>query len=494
MTDFYVEGGKREIVEGLAIVKVSLTNVGPVRSANIEIKPMTIFMGPNNSGKSLLATVMYAALARAGSELPIRSVRAIRQMLALSDQDATEIGAYLYEAIDDSSIHDYETVPKKLREILQRRLDQVLHQYGAAVVDELERATGAAAASLRRVHDRPQRASVTVSSARPNWSIKISLLSRGPKIEVVASPDLREVWSSVNRRAWARMRTRRVGVREVPRTYLLRELATEIARALFRDAPAHTRYMPAARSGLMQSHKVLAGTLIRRSSLAGLEDVRIPSMSGVVTDFLSELIEIDPHFTSPFDQDAKYLESEVLNGNIRLDETVGGYPEVVYETEAGDFPLTRTSSMVSELAPVVVYLRSILKPRDLLIIEEPEAHLHPASQIILARLLVRLVNRGLSVALTSHSEFFLQQINNCIVAGFLKKPSAASVDFGDEIRLDASKVNAYLFSPGSAGSGTIVSSLEMTPTEGISDSGFEVVAEHLYNETVALDRRMNAQS
>jgi predicted ATPase len=43
-------------------ITISAGNIGPIRSASVTVKPLTVFVGANNSGKSVLATVVYAAL------------------------------------------------------------------------------------------------------------------------------------------------------------------------------------------------------------------------------------------------------------------------------------------------------------------------------------------------------------------------------------------------------------------------------------------------
>ncbi len=40
--------------------KLSVTNFGPIASAEIDLRPLTVFVGPSNTGKSYLAILIYA--------------------------------------------------------------------------------------------------------------------------------------------------------------------------------------------------------------------------------------------------------------------------------------------------------------------------------------------------------------------------------------------------------------------------------------------------
>lgn len=115
---------------------------------------------------------------------------------------------------------------------------------------------------------------------------------------------------------------------------------------------------------------------------------------------------------------ARLLEQKVLHGDIEY-----SHPELELEREllfkptrgvSLDIPIV--SSMVKELSPLVLYLRYLAKPGELLIIDEPEMNLHPAAQVRMIEFLAMLVNKGLHVLITTHSSYMVDHLANLIRA------------------------------------------------------------------------------
>ena len=52
---------------------------------------------------------------------------------------------------------------------------------------------------------------------------------------------------------------------------------------------ADSYYLPAARSGVMQSHDVLATALIKRATRIGLDRLEVSTFSGMIADFLEQI-------------------------------------------------------------------------------------------------------------------------------------------------------------------------------------------------------------
>ena len=65
---------------------------------------------------------------------------------------------------------------------------------------------------------------------------------------------------------------------------------------------------------------------------------------------------------------------------------------------------------------------------DTLIVEEPEAHLHPAAQTEVAHTLARLVNAGVQVVVTTHSDRLLKEFGNLIREGEFNEKTGSFVD------------------------------------------------------------------
>ena len=114
-----------------------------------------------------------------------------------------------------------------------------------------------------------------------------------------------------------------------------------------------------------------------------------------------------------------------------------------------DIPLSSASSSVWELSQLYFFLSYVLDSGNLrfLIIDEPESHLDTANQILFARLLVRLVNSGVRVLITTHSDYIIREINNLIMlSSSLEAKERVREKFGyrpgDQLCL--SQVSAYV--------------------------------------------------
>ena len=77
--------------------------------------------------------------------------------------------------------------------------------------------------------------------------------------------------------------------------------------------------------------------------------------------------------------------------------------------------MAESSSAVRSLLDVGFYLHHVAEPGDLLMIDEPELNLHPENQRRLARLFARLVNLGIRVFVTTHSDYIVKELNTLIM-------------------------------------------------------------------------------
>lgn len=111
--------------------------------------------------------------------------------------------------------------------------------------------------------------------------------------------------------------------------------------------------------------------------------------------------------------------TDIFGGELKID----GEREYVVTTDGRQIPLSALSSGQQELLPLIMVLPHLLGARaGLCYIEEPEAHLFPLAQSKLVEALVSTLNNVGSktdLVITTHSPYVLAKVNNLIKAGSL---------------------------------------------------------------------------
>lgn len=109
--------------------------------------------------------------------------------------------------------------------------------------------------------------------------------------------------------------------------------------------------------------------------------------------------------------------------------------------------MDESSSAVRSLLDIGFYLRHEAQIGDLLIVDEPELNLHPENQRRIAKLFARLINIGIKVFITTHSDYIIKEINTLIMLNHNKphlKQIAAEEGYRQEELLSADQVKVYI--------------------------------------------------
>lgn len=109
--------------------------------------------------------------------------------------------------------------------------------------------------------------------------------------------------------------------------------------------------------------------------------------------------------------------------------------------------MDESSSAVRSLLDIGFYLRHEARIGDLLIVDEPELNLHPENQRRIAKLFARLINIGIKVFITTHSDYIIKEVNTLIMLNHNKphlKQIAAEEGYRQEELLSANQVKVYI--------------------------------------------------
>ena len=257
---------------------------------------------------------------------------------------------------------------------------------------------------------------------------------------------------------------------------------------------ARAHYLPDGRAGIIREWGIISS-----ANAPGCQSGNRKSPAGVAGDFIRTLRETvfaaahgdatgdgSPERVHPKMKPAlASLERDLLKGTISVSDNPSQDPAVCYETDSSlRIPVRRASAMVAELAPLYLWIERVLTPGDVLIIDEPEARLHPENQRRIARVLVRLANAGVKVICATHSSMILHQMSNHILAASASEKKRGELGFTDDDMLKLDDIGGYLFRL--CEDGARIEPLEIDDTFGVSEDEFVEVADAIGDETYKL--------
>ena len=260
----------------------------------------------------------------------------------------------------------------------------------------------------------------------------------------------------------------------------------------FLDNPENTEFpflMPAERNGLHLFYRELS---TRRAALlhhASKENIDLTELLKDVIrsryalpiahyiDWLNQLPEIQRGAAGPFHEQALHLQKQLAKGAYKVESRSGVIRFKPYQRRRGiatqSMELHMTSSTVKSLFGLWFYLENQAQPGDLLMIDEPELNIHPENQRHIARLLARLVNAGLRVVISTHSDYIVREFNSLLMLSQDNGELRDRHDYSKDEVLNVEQVSACLFDKQK------ITPFEISPEDGIYATTFDTVIEDL---------------
>jgi predicted ATPase len=467
---------------------IEIRRFGPVREGEIELAPLTILVGPNGSGKSYVAMALHS----------IDNTTAFSNFMDyyyLSDEADIGTSTEIEQKIDElRETGETEIPPHILNKVAEHFYKQA---FSVGLTENIESIFATEVSDLIQLNKRRLRFDMNLRNDTGDMRLGCYLNQDSLNIDYFPEYNKSAVIESIEgeQRKHYRISSRgdseddaldiRSSVMAKERVY--RYLFFYMVSKSFSPSSS-SHYLPAGRAGLLQSHEVLARGAFDSLSQVGHERIELPAFSGVVSNYLNELVSLAGADEGELSDLAQEFEENTLDGEINVEKPdQRPYPEITFEQSGREFPLRLASTSVSELAPLVLYTKYVLSEDSVIVIEEPGGHLHPENQRKVADFILRLIDRDVKVIVTTHSDFFLDQINNSIRLSQVSKEKRKKEGLEDVSTISHEDVSAHVFTR-EGPHDFIIQNIEVDSFDGISLESFERVSDELYGQSYKIDR------
>lgn len=373
-------------------MKLTIDNFAKISHAEIELNGLTVIGGENNTGKSTVGKILYSIF-RGTSDVARRvkaeRFKAVREALT----NAT------HEQITDDDCELVMNDVSSIRGILEQKFAMEIgkgrHDFSSEQLDRLIR--DFADSFEPRVRENVQNA-LSMTRDRVEWVI------------------LQRVFNCVFHGQYHPLKA------DFPAAHLQLDVKNRMKSFRFHHdhAELNSNIDLFAHAILISNPDVM--------SYVNIKDIdRNPAYGRILDKYVYELViklvKDDSRASGILkEQRREFLEVALA----QLDEMIGG---VLGPDEQGDLALRENGNVIptkvqnlsmgvkSLLLLRTLLTRGVLSEKDVLILDEPENHLHPEWQVYYAKALV-LIQKAydLTMVVTSHSQFFVNAIQRFVIS------------------------------------------------------------------------------
>jgi hypothetical protein len=376
-------------------MKATFKNLGALKNATLDIGELTILTGKNNTGKTYATYAIYGFL-RSWREQHVRLSRLTDLAAKLFNEKELEI--------DLSEMIDVATTYLRLA------------------------STKSFSGSLRRLFASEEKDKIFEDSNfefelpdfSPSFSKPFSFVSgvlvgtREAQSSVlrIATPEIKwpGIGSSVVSTTLASMIAEDCLGQYLPRPIILTSERTGIS-LFWRELDTQKNVLVDQLKNMGSNEKINVHQLVREMSARYAR----PIQDNIDTTRNFPLIYKEESFLVKENPDVLAAFASLAGGSYKVG--VGKETHFAPNTNIkrkGSIPLYLGSSSVRSLMSLGSYLQHQAVRGDLLMIDEPELNLHPEGQRQLARVLALLVNAGVKVFVTTHSDYLVREVNTLI--------------------------------------------------------------------------------
>jgi ABC-type branched-subunit amino acid transport system ATPase component len=406
-------------------MKVHIKNLGALQQAEFSLGGLTILCGGNNTGKTYATYALFGFLSSWRERLSIEiSQRTVNQLLA---EGVVHISVIEYVKNAQTILADgCVEYAKYLPDIFAASADRFKDSQFSVTIDsediqpleKYERRMKAANAEL-----------FSVTKAESSDDLVVTLLAEKGKARIPQDVLVKVISDALKDIVFGQV---------FPNPFIAS--AERTGAAIFR------KDLNFARNRLLDEMTQSAKNVDPLELLFKVyQDYALPVKANVDFTRQLEALAKKKSFVEEKHPDVLTDFADIIGGEY----TVTRNDELYYIPKGKNIKLTmdESSSAVRSLLDIGFYLKHMAKPGDLLMVDEPELNLHPENQCRVARLFARLVNIGIKVFITTHSDYIIKELNTLIMLNHDKphlKRIAKQEGYQPEELISSDNIKVYI--------------------------------------------------